>query len=157
MHVSLILQYFVSNVEGPERIAELAKDLSERVGVERLAAPQSYYRVLEIMADIATRKLTIAKDDLEARCLNEPELAEAEHFDLTFALRFWHRLGRCIWLENRPELPVVVNVEDASAIFGQVLCSASPEVLDELRKHSWLTSRSVPAEVQRTARVSQTG
>ena len=121
-------------MEGLERITELAKDLAARVGVERLAAPQSYYRVLEIMADIATRKLTIAKDDLEARCLKEPELAEAEHFNLAFALRFWHRLGRCIWLESRPELPVVVNLEHASAVFGQVLCSASPKVLDELRK-----------------------
>ena len=119
-------------MEGQERIAEVAKDLAERVGVERLAAPRSYYRVLEIMADIATRKLTVGKHDLEARCLKEPELAEAEHFNLTFALRFWHRLGRCIWLEDRPELPVVVNMEGVSVIFGQILCSSSPNTLEEL-------------------------
>ena len=110
----------------------MAKDLAERVGIERLSAPRSYYHVLEILAKIAKHQLTIPQNELEAACMKNAELANAEHFNLTFALRFWHRLGRCIWLENRPDLPVIVNMEGASVIFGQVLCSSSPKTLDEL-------------------------
>ena len=122
----------MSNVEAPDKIAQVAKDLADRVGIERLSAPRSYYRVLEIMANLAKRQLTMAKDELEAACMRDPKLAGAKHFELTFALRFWHRLGRCIWLEDRADLPVVVNTEGASVIFGQVLCSASLETLKEL-------------------------
>ena len=110
----------------------MAKDLAERLCIERLLAPRSYYRVLEIMAKIAKQHLTIPMNELEATCKKDAELANAEHFDLTFALRFWHRLGRCIWLEDRPKLPVVVNMEGASVIFGQILCSSSLKTLEEL-------------------------
>ena len=126
-------------MEAPEKIAQVAKDLAERVGIERLSAPRSYYRVLEIMANLAKRQLMTAKGTLEAACVRDPELVNAEHFDLTFALRFWHRLGRCIWLEDHPELPVVVNMEGASVIFGQVLCSSSPETLAELGRSAVIT------------------
>ena len=53
-------------------------------------------------------------------------------YNVRFALRFWHRLGRCIWLEKHYTLPVVIDVEEASRIFGHVICSGDRRALREL-------------------------
>ena len=73
--------------------------------------------------------MTISMEDLQNHF--EGETTKVKE-DLPFALRFWHRLGRCIWVEEQPELPLVVDVEFASHIFGQVICSSDQQVLDEL-------------------------
>ena len=117
-------------MEAEEKIAVLAEYLAKRVEDRALSAPGSYFRVLEKISEIAEEgTMTISMEELGSRLEGAiPKVQE----DLPFALRFWHRLGRCIWIEERPELPLVVDVERASKLFGQVICSGDQQVLDEL-------------------------
>ena len=117
-------------MEGEDKIAALADYLANHVGQRTLSAPGSYFRVLEKITEIAMEgTIMLSFEDLQKRF--EAATTKVQE-DLPFALRFWHRLGRCIWVEDRPEVPVVVDVEKASKIFGQIICSIDKDVLFEL-------------------------
>ena len=117
-------------MEGPEKIAAVAEELAKNVGERTLSAPVSYFRILKKMIEIANEDtIAISKNELREHLTGEAATSEE---DFTFALRFWSRLGRCIWVEDEPELPVVVDVERASKIFGHVICSGDQKTLDDL-------------------------
>ena len=115
-------------MEGEEKIKALAEELEHRVGQRTLSAPVSYFQALEKMSELALDRITIPFEELHELLVE----AGIPKYNVRFALRFWHRLGRCIWLEKHHKLPVVINVEKASRIFGHVICSGDRQALREL-------------------------